>query len=454
MTVLSDWACTCRTNHVPVSEHDHEDHCALWDCDEWACGKLSWDELAGVLFDPTHGYEETDEAQLEKMIDECYADDDLIECTCTPASLDEPTTHQDQCSLWTYKPWVECECDFDWNTWSLVWRSIDAACSCKPQASYACPKCGVARDSLYSNDWYPLGAVGATDTAPVTPSGKVDNVWEGYGYGYLGSSLTNYNADRHYLQPLKLVDGTTIYASSKHTRKLADPVPDFALYVDSSWYPDCHATYIPWRDHGLPQIPLHVAAGAIVEAYRLAKDGFTVEIGCIGGHGRTGTVLACMAVLTGLDADASMQYIWDNYCKRAIESDDQEWFVKWFHAWAWGNPAPPTPPMKPPPPKIEKPATTGAAKSPYWDKPKSTPMWQRKPCVVCNTMLDESMLHGYLCHNQKCVNYHLTANSPAGKTQLSLVGTAVSGTQVSSPSTSGSRRSKRKTKKNRWKGGG
>ena len=43
------------------------------------------------------------------------------------------------------------------------------------------------------------------------------------------------------------------------------------------------------------------AAAQIRAAFSRAKGGEGVEIGCIGGLGRTGTVLACVAVLAGVD---------------------------------------------------------------------------------------------------------------------------------------------------------
>lgn len=51
-----------------------------------------------------------------------------------------------------------------------------------------------------------------------------------------------------------------------------------------------------------------------------------VHVGCIGGHGRTGTVFAALvAVLMG-KKDA-IQYVRSNYCDRAVESDSQIAFL-------------------------------------------------------------------------------------------------------------------------------
>ena len=55
-----------------------------------------------------------------------------------------------------------------------------------------------------------------------------------------------------------------------------------------------------------------------------------VEIGCLGGLGRTGTVLACMAVLAGVDPLDAVPWVRENYRSGAIETPDQESWVGWF----------------------------------------------------------------------------------------------------------------------------
>jgi len=55
-------------------------------------------------------------------------------------------------------------------------------------------------------------------------------------------------------------------------------------------------------------------------------SGKKVHCGCIGGHGRTGTVLAALvSVITG-EKDA-ITYVRDNYCKKAVESVAQIEFL-------------------------------------------------------------------------------------------------------------------------------
>ena len=54
--------------------------------------------------------------------------------------------------------------------------------------------------------------------------------------------------------------------------------------------------------------------------------GKKVHIGCIGGHGRTGTVLAALVkFMTGME-DA-ITYVRENYCHKAVESSEQISFL-------------------------------------------------------------------------------------------------------------------------------
>ncbi len=56
------------------------------------------------------------------------------------------------------------------------------------------------------------------------------------------------------------------------------------------------------------------------------RAGKKVHIGCIGGHGRTGTVLAALvAYMTG-EKDA-ITYVRKHYCEKAVESDSQIAFL-------------------------------------------------------------------------------------------------------------------------------
>ena len=55
------------------------------------------------------------------------------------------------------------------------------------------------------------------------------------------------------------------------------------------------------------------------------RRGETVEVGCIGGHGRTGTFLAALlAKVEGIGAAAAINKLRDIYCDRVVESYSQK----------------------------------------------------------------------------------------------------------------------------------
>lgn len=57
------------------------------------------------------------------------------------------------------------------------------------------------------------------------------------------------------------------------------------------------------------------------------EDGKKIHIGCIGGHGRTGTFLAALISLYPDLTDDPIQWVRDNHCKKAVESASQIKFL-------------------------------------------------------------------------------------------------------------------------------
>jgi Protein-tyrosine phosphatase len=133
------------------------------------------------------------------------------------------------------------------------------------------------------------------------------------------------------LTPVEVIfpDGTRVRASSIFERDEAGSYRDFGLYMDPRWAPTWPAEIIDWPDFGLPPDAAQAAA-QVRDAFVRAKSGQVVEVGCLGGLGRTGTVLACMAVLAGVDSADAIAWVRQNYRPRAIETADQERWVEWF----------------------------------------------------------------------------------------------------------------------------
>jgi protein-tyrosine phosphatase len=84
--------------------------------------------------------------------------------------------------------------------------------------------------------------------------------------------------------------------------------------------------YLDWPDFGVPQ-----DAGPVFDALGVVRDraraGQRVEIGWLGGHGRTGTALASLAVLSGEPAQEAVAWVRTNFCSKAIETPEQAAFV-------------------------------------------------------------------------------------------------------------------------------
>jgi hypothetical protein len=127
-------------------------------------------------------------------------------------------------------------------------------------------------------------------------------------------------------------DTTCITASPLSARQVDNPERDFGLYMDASWAPTWDAELIDWPDFGLPADDA-TAIEQIIVAFNRAKSGERLEIGCIGGLGRTGTVLACMAILAGVPADDAVAWVRSNYDSRAVETAEQgAWVLRFGQA--------------------------------------------------------------------------------------------------------------------------
>lgn len=130
--------------------------------------------------------------------------------------------------------------------------------------------------------------------------------------------------------------------------KIANPSPnkvqaDVKFYLDQSRLPvDLYYTadapengwedvlvYIPWPDWGV--IPMDLLARTVTEIHQALQDKKTVEIGCVGGHGRTGTLTAALVIkLMDMDSEEAITYVRENYCKKAVESKGQKDLLKAF----------------------------------------------------------------------------------------------------------------------------
>ena len=108
------------------------------------------------------------------------------------------------------------------------------------------------------------------------------------------------------------------------------PLPEFALYLlgrppePVAW----PATWVRWPDFRLPA-DRTAARAALVEAWQRAEHE-RVEVACAGGRGRTGTALACLAVLDGIPPPEAVAWVRAHYDPKAVETPWQARFVRRF----------------------------------------------------------------------------------------------------------------------------
>jgi hypothetical protein len=110
----------------------------------------------------------------------------------------------------------------------------------------------------------------------------------------------------------------------------AAPAPAYALYLlgrrpaATPW----ESRWLRWPDFRLPA-DHDDARTALTEAWRRAAHE-RVEIACAGGRGRTGTALACLAVLDGVPPTEAVTFVRRHYAPRAVETPWQRRYVRRF----------------------------------------------------------------------------------------------------------------------------
>ncbi|PPK92267.1 protein-tyrosine phosphatase [Kineococcus xinjiangensis] len=110
------------------------------------------------------------------------------------------------------------------------------------------------------------------------------------------------------------------------------PQPEFGLYLLGSPPPELPwpSRWLRWRDFGLPR-DRRDAREALREAWERSAAQ-RVEVACGGGVGRTGTALACLAVLDGVPPGEAVAFVRARYHRRAVETPWQRRWVEEFRA--------------------------------------------------------------------------------------------------------------------------
>ena len=108
----------------------------------------------------------------------------------------------------------------------------------------------------------------------------------------------------------------------------AGALPEFGVYLlgrppaPLPWT----SRWVRWPDFRLPADRDDLLA-ALREVLRRAPSQ-RVELACAGGRGRTGTALACLAVLDGVPAAEAVAWVRAHYDPRAVETPAQRRFPR------------------------------------------------------------------------------------------------------------------------------
>ncbi|MFE0627677.1 protein-tyrosine phosphatase family protein [Streptomyces sp. NPDC058864] len=129
---------------------------------------------------------------------------------------------------------------------------------------------------------------------------------------------------------LRLPSGRLVRGRGLRHPLPAGPVPAFGLYLLAHEPPETawESRWVRWPDFRLPGDRTD-AAQALREAWGRAA-GERVEVACHGGIGRTGTALACLAVLDGVPSGEAVAYVREHYARRAVETPWQRRYVSRF----------------------------------------------------------------------------------------------------------------------------
>ena len=129
---------------------------------------------------------------------------------------------------------------------------------------------------------------------------------------------------------LTLPSGRRVRGRGRGAPLPAGPAPEFGVYLlgrrpepvpwDERW--------VRWPDFRLPADPADLRSALMQAWERSASE--RVELACHGGTGRTGTALACLAVLDGVPAAAAVAFVREHYRRQAVETPAQRRFVTRF----------------------------------------------------------------------------------------------------------------------------
>ncbi|MQA16885.1 MAG: protein phosphatase [Pseudonocardiaceae bacterium] len=129
---------------------------------------------------------------------------------------------------------------------------------------------------------------------------------------------------------LRLPSGRLVRGRGLRHGAAGGAAPEFGLYLQGRSPPPVswQSRWVRWPDGWLPA-DRGDARDALLELW-LRAESERVEVACSGGQGRTGTALACVAILDGVPAADAVDYIRQHYNPRAVETPWQRRYVMQF----------------------------------------------------------------------------------------------------------------------------
>ncbi|MDG4832818.1 protein-tyrosine phosphatase family protein [Solwaraspora sp. WMMD1047] len=129
---------------------------------------------------------------------------------------------------------------------------------------------------------------------------------------------------------LRLPSGRLVRGRGLRRPAPSGATPTFGLYLLGKTPPAVtwESRWVRWPDFWLPADRTQ-AAEALHAAWENAATG-RVEIACSGGRGRTGTALACLAIIDGVPAPEAVAYVRRHYHPSAVETPWQKRYVARF----------------------------------------------------------------------------------------------------------------------------
>ena len=129
-----------------------------------------------------------------------------------------------------------------------------------------------------------------------------------------------------------LPNGRRVRGTSLRNERRGKSAPQFAVYLLARTPPttEWQQEWVRWPDFRLPT-STNAAIDTLVRAHALAAER-RVEVACGGGIGRTGTAIAFLATLAGLEPERAVAWTRENYHPRAVETPWQRRWVVTAHS--------------------------------------------------------------------------------------------------------------------------